>query len=115
MDYADIEHVVQQNPDSVILIDEAYWGYGDDSNVFEKSMITKYSNVVISRTFSKLYGLAGIRIGYGLCSYPLKRAIGVDLPLHRESKISRKMAIAALDDREYYAQVKAKNWQRSRG
>lgn len=111
VDYADIEHVVQQNPDSVILIDEAYWGYGDDSNVFEKSMITKYSNVVISRTFSKLYGLAGIRIGYGLCSYPLKRAIGVDLPLHRESKISRKMAIAALDDREYYAQVKAKNME----
>lgn len=111
VDYADIEYVVQQNPDSVILIDEAYWGYGDDSNVFEKSMITKYSNVVISRTFSKLYGLAGIRIGYGLCSYPLKRAIGVDLPLHRESKISRKMAIAALDDREYYAQVKAKNME----
>lgn len=109
VDYAEIEDVVRQNPDSVILIDEAYWGYGDDSNVFEKSMITKYSNVVISRTFSKLYGLAGIRIGYGLCSYPLKRAIGVDLPLHRESRISRRMAIAALNDREYYADVKAKN------
>ena len=109
VDYGDIEDVVRQNPDSVVLIDEAYWGYGDDSNVFEKSMITKYSNVVISRTFSKLYGLAGIRIGYGLCSYPLKRAIGVDLPLHRESRISRRMAIAALNDREYYADVKAKN------
>lgn len=109
VDYAEIENVVRQNPDSVILIDEAYWGYGDDSNVFEKGMITKYSNVVISRTFSKLYGLAGIRIGYGLCSYPLKRAIGVDLPLHRESRISRRMAIAALNDREYYADVKAKN------
>lgn len=104
----DIESVVRENPNSVVLIDEAYWGYGDDSNVFEKSMITKYSNVVISRTFSKFYGLANIRIGYGLCSYPLKRTIGLDLPLFRECGISRKMAVAALDDSEYYAWMKAK-------
>lgn len=108
VDYNDIERVIRANPDSVIVLDEAYWGYEDNSNDFEKDMITKYSNVVVSRTFSKLYGLAGIRIGYGLCSYPLKRAIGVDLPLHRESRISRKMAIAALDDRQYYTEMREK-------
>lgn len=105
--YDDIETVIRENPNSVVLIDEAYWGYGDDSNVFEKNMITRYSNVVISRTFSKFYGLANIRIGYGLCSYPLKRTIGLDLPLFRECGISRKIAVAALNDAKYYAKMKA--------
>lgn len=105
---ADIEAVIRENPNSVVLIDEAYWGYGEDSNVFEKNMITRYSNVVVSRTFSKFYGLANIRIGYGLCSYPLKRTIGLDLPLFRECGISRKIAVAALNDSEYYVQMKAK-------
>lgn len=106
--YDEIETVIRENPNSVVLIDEAYWGYGDDSNVFEKSMITKYSNVVISRTFSKFYGLANIRMGYGLCSYPLKRTIGLDLPLFRECGISRKIAVAALNDSQYYGEMKEK-------
>lgn len=108
VDPADIEKVISQNPNSVIMIDEAYWGYGDDSNEFERRMITRYNNVVITRTFSKFYGLANIRIGYGLCSYPLKRTIGLDLPLFRECGISRKIAVAALNDSKYYADMRAK-------
>lgn len=104
----DIETVIKENPNSVILIDEAYWGYADDTNKFEKEIITKYSNVIISRTFSKFYGLANIRIGYGLCSYPLRRTIGLDLPLFRASGISRKIAIAALEDKAYYDDMKQK-------
>lgn len=106
--YESMERIIQQNANSVILIDEAYWGYGIDDNVFEKEMITKYSNVVITRTFSKFYGLANIRIGYGLCSYPLKRTIGLDLPLFRASGISRKIAVAAVKDRDYYQEMKRK-------
>ena len=104
--YEDIERNIEKNTNSVILLDEAYWGYGIDDNVFEKSIITKHSNVVITRTFSKFYGLANIRIGYGLCSYPLKRTIGLDLPLFRASGISRKIAIAAVNDKEYYQKMR---------
>lgn len=104
--YQDIEKIIKKNENSVIMIDEAYWGYGNDDNLFEKKIITKYSNVVITRTFSKFYGLANIRIGYGLCSYPLRRTIGLDLPLFRASGISRKIAIAAIKDTVYYQKVK---------
>lgn len=104
--YEDIERIIQENANSVIMIDEAYWGYGIDDNIFEKKIITKYSNVVITRTFSKFYGLANIRIGYGLCSYPLRRTIGLDLPLFRASGISRKIAIAAVEDKAYYDAMK---------
>lgn len=106
MAYEDIERIIAGNKDSVIMLDEAYWGYGDDTNEFEKKIITKYSNIVITRTFSKFYGLANIRIGYGLCSYPLRRTIGLDLPLFRASGISRKIALAAIEDAEYYRNMK---------
>ncbi|EOS31702.1 MAG: aminotransferase class I/II-fold pyridoxal phosphate-dependent enzyme [Kineothrix sp.] len=102
----EIEKIIKSHPESVIMLDEAYWGYGDDSNRFEREMITKYSNVVITRTFSKFYGLANIRIGYGLCSYPLRRTIGLDLPLFRASGISRKIAIEAVRDTAYYRKMR---------
>lgn len=101
-----LEEVVKKNPESVIMIDEAYWGYANDSSEFERHLILTYNNVVISRTFSKFYGLANIRIGYGLCSYPLRRTIGLDLPLFRASGISRKIAMAAIEDTEYYDRMR---------
>lgn len=104
--YEEIEKVIANNEDSVIMLDEAYWGYDDDTNIFEKKIITKYSNVVITRTFSKFYGLANIRIGYGLCSYPLRRTIGLDLPLFRVCGISRKIAFEAVNDTQYYKKMK---------
>ena len=103
---ADIERIISLNEQSVILLDEAYWGFQGDSSEFEHYLITKYANVVVSRTFSKFYGLANIRIGYGLCSYPLRRTIGLDLPLFRASSISRKMATAAVRDKEYYDKMR---------
>lgn len=105
--YNDIEKVIKENINSIILLDEAYWGYGNDDNKFEKKIITQYSNVEITRTFSKFYGLADIRIGYGLCSYPLRRTICLDLPLFRACGISRKIAVAAIKDKEYYRKMKA--------
>lgn len=104
--YEDIKKVIKENPESVIMLDEAYWGYGDDSNEFEHDLVMTYSNVIVSRTFSKFYGLADIRIGYGLCSYPLRQTIGLDLPLFRSCGISRKMAIAAIEDVDYYKKMK---------
>lgn len=104
--YKDIERVISNNSNSVIMLDEAYWGYDDVSNDFERRIIRDYSNVVITRTFSKFYGLADIRIGYGICSYPLRRTIGLDLPLFRACGISRKIALAALEDEGYYMEMR---------
>lgn len=106
---AEIVHrIASENKNSIIMLDEAYWGYGDNNNKLEKELITKYSNVVITRTFSKFYGLANVRIGYGLCSYPLRRTIGLDLPLFRVCGVSRKIAKAALEDKEYYESMRKK-------
>ena len=49
----------------LIILDEAYFEYAKDNPRYPDSMHYRYDNVITLRTFSKIYGLAGIRIGYG--------------------------------------------------
>src|SRR5262245_4281166 len=49
----------------LIILDEAYFEYAKDNPRYPDSMHYRYDNVITLRTFSKVYGLAGIRIGYG--------------------------------------------------
>lgn len=96
-----VEIIVKENPESLILLDEAYWGFSD-TNIDVRRLVETYSNIIISRTFSKYYGLANMRVGYGFCNAKVKHIFGLDLPLFRENSISRKMAVAAMCDKKYY-------------
>ena len=49
----------------LVILDEAYFEYAADKKDYPNSMNYRYDNVITLRTFSKIYGLAGIRIGYG--------------------------------------------------
>ncbi|HYM36357.1 MAG TPA: aminotransferase class I/II-fold pyridoxal phosphate-dependent enzyme, partial [Steroidobacteraceae bacterium] len=49
----------------LIILDEAYFEYAKDNPRYPDSMHYRYDNVITLRTFSKIYGLAGVRIGYG--------------------------------------------------
>lgn len=60
---ADIERLVAGNPDSVVVIDEAYVDFGADSAV---SLIARHPNLLVVRTLSKARALAGLRVGYAL-------------------------------------------------
>lgn len=102
-----IECVIRDFPESVIILDEAYLGFST-YNLDPIHLINTYDNVVFSRTFSKYYALANLRIGYGFCSKKLKDIIWLDLPLHRLSHIGKRMAIAALNDNDYYEKVSRK-------
>jgi histidinol-phosphate aminotransferase len=50
---------------TLIILDEAYFEYAKGTNDYPDSMNYRYDNVITLRTFSKAYGLAGLRIGYG--------------------------------------------------
>lgn len=101
---SDLETIIKENPSSLVIVDEAYLGFSEQK--FDvRHLLAAYSNVVFSRTFSKLYGLAGIRVGYGLCAPMAKQVFRLDVNPFRVNNISRKMAIAALRDDKYYKEL----------
>lgn len=62
--------------DTVVLLDEAYIEFAAPEHRIDVSaLVARFPNVVVVRTFSKAYGLAGLRIGYGVASQELARAL----------------------------------------
>jgi histidinol-phosphate aminotransferase len=86
---------------ALIILDEAYFEYADDDPRYPDSMHYRYDNVITLRTFSKIYGLAGVRIGYGFAHEELIRnLLKVKLPFE-PSTPAQAAGIGALADREF--------------
>jgi histidinol-phosphate aminotransferase len=67
----EVEALIEEFP-GIVLVDEAYGEYADYSVV---PLIGKYENLVVLRTFSKAFGLAGLRLGYAVANPLLARAV----------------------------------------
>lgn len=65
---SEVEAFLKACPSHVLVVlDEAYYEYVDDPSYFESSkLLAQYPNLVVLRTFSKAFGLAGLRVGYGI-------------------------------------------------
>src|SRR5271157_4173175 len=85
----------------LIILDEAYYEYAKDNPRYPDSMHYRYDNVITLRTFSKIYGLAGVRIGYGFAHQDLiANLLKVKLPFE-PSSLAQVAGIAALADKEF--------------
>ena len=58
-----MERIIAQNPDVIVIVDEAYIDFGGTSAL---PLIDKYDNVLVVQTFSKSHSMAGMRIGYAM-------------------------------------------------
>jgi histidinol-phosphate aminotransferase len=85
-------------PDVVIGIDEAYVEYIRDEMLPDSfGLVRKHPNIVVLRTFSKAYGLAGLRVGYAVGEPDLITALGKAYVPFSVTSISQAAAIASLD------------------
>ncbi len=97
IDKEDIRAVLEST-DALVVVDEAYFEFAGVNNV---DLLPEYENLFIMRTFSKVMGLAGMRIGYGLGSPALIEYMHRVKPVFSLTRLSHAAALATLNDREY--------------
>jgi histidinol-phosphate aminotransferase len=86
---------------TLIILDEAYYEYAKGNPTYPDSMNYRYDNVITLRTFSKIYGLAGIRVGYGFAHEKIiSNLLKVKLPFE-PSALAQAAGIGALKDKEF--------------
>jgi histidinol-phosphate aminotransferase len=89
----------------LFVIDEAYAPFAKENAV---SLLKRYPNVVIVRTLSKAYALAGIRVGYSLSHPSITDVLDRVRDSYNVSRLSQVAALAAIEDQPYYDGVIAK-------
>ena len=97
----DLYRFLKQVPDNIpVVLDQAYFEYLniDDQAI---SWLNEFENLIISRTFSKAYGLAGLRVGYSICSTLIADYINRVREPFNVNHTAQMAAIAALNDDEY--------------
>ncbi len=109
----EVSQFLEQVPEDVLVVfDEAYYEYVTSDQYPETiSYLDDYENVIILRTFSKAYGLAGLRIGYGIASPQIIDYLGrVKQPFNVDA-VAQKAALAALEAKEHLTKTLAYNNQ----
>lgn len=92
--------------DTLIFIDEAYFEYVKDKTYPDSlALIKKYPNVLVTRTFSKMYGLAGLRIGYGIGRPEVIDIFNRLREPFNVNSLAQAAAVAALSDQSYYEKI----------
>jgi histidinol-phosphate aminotransferase len=108
---ADVDAFMARVPAHVIVaFDEAYCEYVRDPR-FPDSLgyVRQGRHVIVLRTFSKIYGLAGLRIGYGVTTVEIAGYLNRVRPPFNANSLAQRAALAALGDEEHVAKSRAMN------
>lgn len=107
----DIIDFLEKVPSStLVFLDEAYIDFVDNEDSVDSiSLLGKYKNLVVMRTFSKVMGLAALRCGYCVADSEIVRAMMKAREPFPVNRIAQAGASAALDDTEFYEKTLANN------
>jgi histidinol-phosphate aminotransferase len=102
----DLIRFLDASKDITVVIDEAYTLFADPDTSYLHDLVNAYPNLLIIRTFSKYYALAGVRVGYALMGTNHARFNRFSARYLGYNRISERIAIAALDSPEYYEEMR---------
>ncbi len=107
MEREQVDYLMARLPEHIVAVfDEAYWDYRDPERYPDiLEFVMEGRNVVVLRTFSKSYGLAGLRIGYALTTEPIAQALNRVREAFNTNLIGQIAATAALDDEAFLREV----------
>ena len=96
--------------DILVVLDEAYIHYADRPDMPDSiKLFRRYKNLLVMRTFSKVYGMAGMRIGYGIAQEGLVHVMNKVRTPFNVSGVAQAAALAALDDTKHVERSIATN------
>lgn len=96
---AEIASVLESIDGRLLVVDEAYVDFGGESAI---PLLGDYQNLVVVRTFSKSYGLAGMRVGYALADAGIIRVLDRVRDAYNLDRIAQAAALAAFEDEDYF-------------
>lgn len=103
-----VEMIVRQNPDSIVVVDEAYIDFGGTSAT---ALLDRYENLLVVKTFSKSRSMAGMRIGYAIGSRTLigyLSDVKYSFNSYTMNETSLLLGTAAVSDRDYFEETRRK-------
>lgn len=96
--------IAAKHPDTLLVLDEAYCEYARSGNYVSGDRVLQQSdgNWILLRTFSKAWGLAGLRVGFGLCSsVELRKALDLSRTPFNINAVAQVAAVTALQNEDY--------------
>jgi histidinol-phosphate aminotransferase len=106
IDPADLRVVLDRYRGVPVLLDQAYFGFTEDGPDACGDITDEFPDVLVLRSFSKLYALAGARIGYAVAGKGHDDFVKFCSRNLGYNRVSESLALAALESPEYYAQVR---------
>jgi histidinol-phosphate aminotransferase len=103
-----MRYVLEKMKDTVVVLDEAYTLFYNKDNSHLKELVEKYPNLIVIRTFSKYYGLAGIRIGFALMGDNHATFNMFSARYLGYNRLTELIGLAALDSPDYYSEMRDK-------
>ena len=99
-DKGDFERLLQQK-EAILVVDETYGDFADWSAI---PLIREFPNLIVVKSFSKTFGLAGLRLGFGVMSPDVVETFHKIRDVYNVDRLAQAAGVAALKDHSYYAE-----------